>query len=134
MDTKKIFKFSSLFIALFFILALVFMVNSEIALAASEDELHFDPYGTYKSTTDLGDEDPAAITYRVINYSLMFLGIITVAMIIVAGFMWMFAGGSEDRIKKAQDILKGALLGLLVIMASYGVSFYVFTQLVEITT
>ncbi|MFH0818765.1 MAG: hypothetical protein V1898_02105 [Patescibacteria group bacterium] len=88
--------------------------------------LGFDKDGKLKSGTDLGNTDPATIAFSVINNALFFLGVITVIMIVFAGFMWVFAAGEEEKIKKAQGILKGALLGLFVIIASYGIVSYIF--------
>jgi len=96
-------------------------------------DINFDETGILNQTTKLGNTDPATITYNIVNYALLFLGIITVVMIIVAGFIWMFAAGEEEKIKKAQGILKGAILGLVIIMASYGIAQYIFDKLVYIT-
>lgn len=102
--------------------------------ASSNDfTLTFDPSNILGDTTKLGNKDPATVTYSVVNYALLFLGLITVIMIIISGFMWIFAAGNEEKIKKAQDIMKGAILGLLVVMVSYGVAQYVFNKLVTIT-
>lgn len=81
------------------------------------------PLETY---TKLGQNDPAAIVFIIVNYALIFLGMITVILIIVAGFMWLFAAGQEDKIKKAKDILKGAVTGLVITLASYGLAQYLF--------
>jgi uncharacterized BrkB/YihY/UPF0761 family membrane protein len=96
-------------------------------------DIGFDNGGVLRDKTQLGTEDPATVAYSLINAALVFLGIITVVLIIAAGFMWMFAAGEEEKIKKAQDILKGAILGLVIIMASYGIAQYVFDKLMGIT-
>jgi uncharacterized BrkB/YihY/UPF0761 family membrane protein len=96
-------------------------------------DIGFDNSGVLRDKTQLGTEDPATVAYSLINAALVFLGIITVVLIIAAGFMWMFAAGEEEKIKKAQDILKGAILGLVIIMASYGIAQYVFDKLMGIT-
>lgn len=84
--------------------------------------------------TQLGDQNPAQISYEIINWALIFLGLITTVMIIVGGFMWLFAAGNEDKIQKAQQLIKGALIGLAIIMSAYGIAQYVFNQIVTITT
>ncbi|MFA6027404.1 MAG: hypothetical protein WC752_00555 [Patescibacteria group bacterium] len=137
MERNKIKKFilPALGLVIFFSIIFGLPAYSFLAAAtASDSDLTFDPGGTLSDVTDLGNRDPASITYDVVNYALLFLGLITVVMIIISGFMWIFAAGNEEKIKKAQEILKGAVIGLLVIMISYGAAQYVFDKLVEITT
>lgn len=82
-----------------------------------------------KTYTKLGTKDPAYIIFTIVNTSLIFLGMITIILILVAGFMWIFAGGEEDKIKKAKDILKGAVMGLVITLGSYGLAQYIFTAI-----
>lgn len=82
-----------------------------------------------KTYTELGSADPAYIVFTIVNTSLIFLGMITVVLVIVAGFMWIFAAGQEEKITKAKDILKGSIIGLVVVMASYGLAQYLFTAI-----
>lgn len=88
---------------------------------------------TLATTTLLGTKDPAYIVFTVVNTGLIFLGMITVIIVIAAGFMWIFAGGVEEKITKAKDLLKGAVIGLVIVLMSYGLSQYVFTVLVKAT-
>ena len=60
-----------------------------------------------------------------------FLGIICLILIITAGIMWMTAGGNEESVKKARGIIKGAVLGVLVILAAYALAFFVLTVILE---
>lgn len=112
---------------------LFFLINTPFVFA-DDFKLTFDDEAeTLQKTTLLGKNDPATIAYGIINWALVFLGLITVIMIIISGFMWLFAAGNEEQIKKAQGILKGAIMGLLVIMASYGAASYIFTKIADIT-
>ena len=79
--------------------------------------------------TGLGKQDPISITSTIISSILTVLGIIAVVMIIYGGFTWMFSRGKDDEVKDAIDILKAAVIGLLVILASYGIALYVFSIL-----
>lgn len=119
----------SLLLMVMIFFTIIFFANTSMA-----DSLNFDDGKTLQTTTKLGNNDPANITYSIVNWALIFLGLATVIMIIIAGFMWLFAAGNEEQVKKAQAILKGAIIGLLVIMASYGAANYIFTKIVEITS
>ena len=59
----------------------------------------------------LSDTDPRIIIARIINIALLFLGVIAVGLIIYAGFLWMTSGGNEDKIDKAKNTLKNAIIG-----------------------
>jgi len=103
-------------------------------VSAQAYDLSFDNGSTLKTYTKLGSQDPAYIVFTIINTGLLFLGMITVILIIVAGFMWLLAGGAEERITKAKDILKGAVIGLVIVMASYGLAQYIFTAIQKAVT
>lgn len=97
---------------------------------ATNFQFVFDPTQTLATKTGLnGGADPAYIAFSIINTSLIFLGTITVIMILVAGFMWIFAAGAEEKITKAKDLLKGAVIGLVIVLSSYGLAQFVFLAL-----
>lgn len=91
--------------------------------------LSFDPGSTLQTYTQLGEADPVSIVLTVVNTALLFLGMITLILLIVAGFMWLTAAGSEEKITKAKDIMKGSVIGLVVVMGSYGLAQYLFTAI-----
>ena len=62
---------------------------------------------------------------QIIRALLGFLGIIFVAMIIYAGFMYMTSQGKEDVIKKAKNTLVTSIIGLIIILTSYAIATYV---------
>ena len=78
--------------------------------------------------------DPVSATIGIINVVLGLLSLIAVVLVLYAGFTWMLSGGSSERIKKARDLLIKAVIGLLIIMAAYGISKYVFELLNKATT
>ena len=50
-------------------------------------------------------------------------------MIIYAGFEWMTAQGDEKKVDKAKDTLTRAVIGLIIIIAAYSITYFVFTSL-----
>lgn len=68
-----------------------------------------------------GTTDLPVIIGRLINIALGFVGIILLVIIIYAGFLWMTAGGDADQVKKAQQWIKNAVIGLLIIAASFAI-------------
>lgn len=81
----------------------------------------------------LGDQDIRITIAKVIRVILGFLGIIAVVLIIYAGFVWMLSGGNEEKVSKAKTILKNAVIGLIIILASFGIVSFIIGQLVGST-
>ncbi len=70
----------------------------------------------------------------IIRWIMGFLGIIAVIIILIAGFKWMTAGGSEDKIGAAKKMLIAGLIGLVIVILAYAIANFVITQLVNVTT
>ncbi|MFH0818766.1 MAG: hypothetical protein V1898_02110 [Patescibacteria group bacterium] len=95
----------------------------------------YDKQAMYLDTkTGLGNNNPLYISYKLVNTSLTFLGVITLTFIVIGGFMWVFAAGEEEKITKAQNLIKGATVGLLIVLASYGLAQFIFTSFTKIAT
>lgn len=115
------------------LLPILLFFATALPISTQAYSLGFDDDNILATTTELGTEDPAYIVFTVVNTGLIFLGMITLIIVIVAGFMWIFAAGVEEKITKAKDLLKGAVIGLVIVLMSYGLSQYVFTALVHAT-
>lgn len=74
---------------------------------------------------------PGEIVFNVVYIFLGILGIITVLLMIYGGFLWLTAGGEENKAKQGTTILFQAVVGLIIILSSYAVTYFV---LVQITT
>jgi len=127
-------KYKTIFFILLFILSLT--VNA-VALAASGYPVN--PWGDedkknkIQEITGLDERDPRGIAASVINVALGFLGIIAVGLILYAGFKWMTAGGSEDKITEARKLLVAGVIGLIIILAAFAIANFVLTQLIRAT-
>jgi hypothetical protein len=71
----------------------------------------------------------AQILETVISAFLSLLGIIFLVLIIYAGFGWMTAQGDEEKVTKAKDTLTRAIIGLIIIIAAYSITYFVFSVL-----
>lgn len=65
----------------------------------------------------------------IIQGALGLLSIIFIILTISAGFRWMTAGGNEESIKKAQKSLTSSIIGLVIVLAAWGIVYFVFTYL-----
>lgn len=71
---------------------------------------------------------------RIVNAALGFLGVIFLVLLLYAGFLWMTAQGDEKGVTKAKDIIKQAIIGLIVIVAGFAISNFVLGSLVNVTS
>ena len=71
------------------------------------------------------------IIVLVINSVLGLLGVIFLVLIIYAGFLWMTAGGNEDQVGKAKGLLINAIIGVIIIVAAYAISYFVLHALIN---
>ena len=51
-----------------------------------------------------------------------FIGILFLLLMIYGGFKWMLARGNEQEVDKAKKILTAAIIGLIVVLAAYGIT------------
>lgn len=66
---------------------------------------------------------------RIVQIILGFLGIIAVLIIMYAGFIWMTAAGDAAKVDKAKRILRNALIGIIIILASWTIVAFVIRSL-----
>ncbi|MFA5359760.1 MAG: Ig-like domain-containing protein [Patescibacteria group bacterium] len=83
--------------------------------------------------TGLGDTDPRIIAARIIRIFLGFLGIIAVSLVMYAGWMYMTAEGDSEKVEKAKKILVGALIGLVICLASFAIASFILNSLLDAT-
>ena len=79
----------------------------------------------------LSNREPIAVATELINAALMFLGLIAVVIFLVGGFKWMTAMGSDDNIKKAKELMSAGVVGLIIILASWGIAKFVLSKLIS---
>ena len=56
-----------------------------------------------------------------------------VVIILIGGFEWMTAGGSEDKIATAKKRMGAGVVGLVIIFLAYAIASFVITQLMDVT-
>jgi len=76
----------------------------------------------FSSNLGLGSFDPRLMVANFMNIAIGFLGILTVVMIMVAGFKWMLSGGNEDKIGEAKKMLVHTIIGTFLVLASFGIA------------
>ncbi|OGL64425.1 hypothetical protein A3B21_05040 [Candidatus Uhrbacteria bacterium RIFCSPLOWO2_01_FULL_47_24] len=72
---------------------------------------------------------PAEVAGELVGYLLSFVGVIFFALAIYGGIIWMTARGNEEKVKKAQELIKDATIGLIVVFLSYTITNFIVTRL-----
>jgi uncharacterized membrane protein len=75
----------------------------------------------------------AAFVGALVQYILGFLGLIFVVLIIYAGFIWTTAQGDTKKVDKAKDMIKQAVIGLVIVFAAYAIATFVLSNLASIS-
>ena len=81
----------------------------------------------------LGNKDPRTMVTQIINVLLTILGIVAVVIVLLGGFKWMTAGGNEDKVGEAKKILGAGVIGLVIILAAWGIAAFVLNTLMSAT-
>lgn len=106
---------------LYLILLLLLLFPNSLLLAQLNPEVLNEAYLNElgKETPVLEEGDLVKILFSIIQYLLGFIGVIAVVVIIAGGYLWMTAGGNEEKVKKAKEILLNGLIGLGVILVAF---------------
>ena len=116
-------KFFAVFLVFFVCLAVRQAVSA--ATAPAINELTSKVGGQAGYNTNVDEYEISRIMGRVVQGAMVLLGMIFLVLTIYAGFLWMTAGGNEESVTKAQSILKAAVIGLIIVLSSYGITVFV---------
>lgn len=109
------------------------LASAPIARATADSLLWGGQKSAIKTNTGLGEKDPRALAADVIKILLGFLGLIAVVIVLVGGFKWMTSQGSEDKIEEARGMIISGFVGLLIILAAFGLATFVIDQIYTTT-
>ena len=71
----------------------------------------------------------AKIVATAIQAFLGLLGVIFLVLLITAGYKWMTASGNEEKITEAKETIWRAVIGLIITVAAYAITYFVFNSL-----
>lgn len=87
-----------------------------------------------ESNISLGNKSPLDTATNLINTAMLFLGIIAVVIVLLGGFKWMTAMGSEEKITEARKLMVAGVVGIIFILSAWGIANYVLKTAVTVTT
>ena len=83
--------------------------------------------------TGLGKKDVRSTIGSIINVALGFLGVVAVVIVLIGGFKYMIAGGSEDKVDDAKKWIISGIIGLAIILSAYAITTFVVDNLISAT-
>ena len=108
-----------------------------LVLAPAIASAQVDPFGGQQTQQEveqalgLGTKDIRVTIASIINVFMGLLGIVAVVIILIGGFLWMTAGGNEDKVKKAKMWIFSGIIGLIIILSAYAIATFVVQSVVN---
>ena len=56
------------------------------------------------------------------------IGVVFIALMIYAGYLWMTARGNEEQVTKAKNLITAAVIGIIIVFAAYAISYFVISK------
>ncbi len=78
---------------------------------------------------DTSGPDVQTIVGGIISTALTYVGVLFFLLMIYGGITWMLARGNEEYSKRALNTIVAAIIGLIVIVASYAITQFVFDSI-----
>jgi len=70
-----------------------------------------------------GLKDLPSLVGTIINVALTMVGLIFLIFMVYAGYLWMTAAGEEEKVKSAQNIIKTCVIGLVIVLSAYAITY-----------
>ena len=87
----------------------------------------------YAGYAEATDTTLAETIGSIIRLLLSFMGTIFLVLMVYAGYMWMTARGDEGKVDKAIDIIRAAVIGLIITVGAYSITSFVVPRIVSRT-
>lgn len=109
--------------------AIIFVAAMWLPQHAHAAETALQNLDTVQQASGLGSSSLGSIIGKIIRIFLGTLGAVALCLVIYGGFVWMTAGGGEEKIEKAKMILRNAGIGLALILMSYAITTFILGKL-----
>jgi hypothetical protein len=117
----------------FYLLSLLFLAFVS-SLFLGKDFAFADNYGLENTAgsaglTSIADSgDVTKLAGNVVGTALSMIGILFFVLMIYAGLRWMTARGNSELTQKALDTIIAAVIGMVIVLASYALTNFVFSS------
>lgn len=111
-----------------FFLAILFFSVMLFPVASFADDQYFglEDTATSAGLTQTAPSDVPTLIGNIIGTTLSLIGVIFFVLMVYGGFLWMTAHGDSARVDKGKETIIAAVIGLVVVLASYALTTFVF--------
>lgn len=85
--------------------------------------------GTKLPALAISDSSPERVAGLVVQTVLGLTGVVFFLLMLYAGITWMTAMGSSEKVNSAKTMMETAVIGMIIVAASYAIATFVFTKL-----
>lgn len=124
---KQIIKQTIILSILIILLSLPFFVFAQNA--ALDRLTNVGPASGYNAQTN--EKSVAQITGTAIKAFLSLLGVIFIILMVLAGYNWMTAAGDEQKVEKAKETIKRAIIGLVIVLGAFAITQFVILKILS---
>lgn len=118
-------------ISIFTALAIgIFMSPLGVLAADYGTEATLEATGGLLPKTVAGASTVPEVVGAIVKIILSLVGIVFFGLIFYAGFGWMTAQGNSEKVDKSKTTIVEAALGLIIVLAAYAITNFVFSNLV----
>lgn len=117
----------------YFIATVAFYFISPLAVLGAEREDLLVNAGRRAGFDVEGGASISVIVGRIIYASLGLLGVIFLVLIVYAGYLYLTAGGEEQKVEEAKKYIKNGVIGLIIVLAAFGITRFVMGSLLNAT-
>ncbi len=114
-------------IKLLFIFTLFSFFFNFQAVLAYDFELHSGlgdaGYEAGYDDAGLTDQSVSQIAGSVVKQVIAYVGVFFLLLTIYAGFIWMLSRGNEQEVERSKKILQNAIIGLIVVLLAYAITY-----------
>ncbi|EKE07479.1 MAG: hypothetical protein ACD_18C00070G0001, partial [uncultured bacterium] len=122
----------------FLILSGLFVVLVALSFVFSQDLLAANPasgnYGLDATANSAGlpmNKDLPGVIGNILGSALSLISVLFFGLMIYGGITWMLARGKSENTQKALDTIIAAVIGIVVVLAAYAITNFVFSNVIS---
>lgn len=118
---------------IFMIILVVIFCGIFSVVSAADDKYGFEETArkTPLLSLSISKSSPEAMARDIVQKGLFFVGTVFFLLILYGGIIWLISRGAAEKVATAKQILETAIIGLIIVSASYAIATFVFNRLTE---
>lgn len=106
------------------VLSLLFVSNTVFAAYNFAESSGLQQTGATAGYASSSTTTVEGLVGNIILALLSFVGVLFLALIIFGAITWMTAEGNDDKVKKATTIITNSIIGLVITLSAYAISYF----------